>query len=60
LKKQEVEKQFEQRIKESKLLIYKVCRAYAFTEADRQDLFQEMSSSLEDPSKLKELVNQMR
>ena len=42
MKKPEVEKQFEQHIKESELLIYKVCRVYAFTEADRQDLFQDI------------------
>ena len=42
LQKREAEKQFEDCIKEHELLIYKVCRIYAFTEADRQDLFQEI------------------
>lgn len=39
-KKTEIE--FEKRIQEHHLLIHKVCRIYAFTEADRQDLFQEI------------------
>jgi RNA polymerase sigma factor (sigma-70 family) len=42
LQKQEAEKKFEQLINEHELLIYKVCRIYAYTEADRQDLFQEI------------------
>jgi RNA polymerase sigma-70 factor (ECF subfamily) len=42
LQKQEAEKQFEQHIKENELLIYKVCRMYAYTTADREDLFQEI------------------
>ncbi len=42
LQKQEAEKQFEKYINEHELLIYKVCRIYAYTEADRQDLFQEI------------------
>ena len=46
LRKQEAEKQFENHIKEHELLIYKVCRVYAFTEADRQDLFQEIVMQL--------------
>lgn len=33
---------FEQLIREHQLLIHKVCRLYAYTEADRQDLFQEI------------------
>lgn len=40
--KQEAEKQFEKHITEHKLLLYKVCRVYAYTDADRQDLFQEI------------------
>jgi len=42
LQKQETEKQFEKHIKENELLIYKVCRIYAYTTADREDLFQEI------------------
>lgn len=42
LQKQELERQFEQHIKEHELLILKICRMYAHTEADRQDLFQEI------------------
>ena len=37
-----IEKQFENCIKENELLIHKVCRMYAYSEADRQDLFQEI------------------
>lgn len=29
-------------VQEHRLLLYKVCRVYCFTEADRQDLFQEI------------------
>jgi RNA polymerase sigma-70 factor, ECF subfamily len=42
LQKQELERQFERDIKEHELLILKVCRIYAYSEADRQDLFQEI------------------
>ena len=42
MQKHEIEKQFERNIKDHELLIYKVCRIYAFTDADRQDLFQEI------------------
>jgi len=42
LQKREAEKQFEKHIKEHELLIYKICRIYAYTNADRQDLFQEI------------------
>ncbi len=42
MQKQEAERQFEKHVKENELLIYKVCRMYAFTAADRQDLFQEI------------------
>jgi len=42
LQKQETEKQFERQIRENELLIYKVCRMYAYTTADREDLFQEI------------------
>jgi len=42
LQQQEAERQFEKNIKEHELLLHKVCRMYAYTEADRQDLFQEM------------------
>ena len=42
MQKQEVEKQFEKHIREHERLIYKVCRIYARTETERQDLFQEI------------------
>jgi len=42
LQKQETEKQFENHIKENESLIFKVCRIYAYTDADRKDLFQEI------------------
>jgi RNA polymerase sigma-70 factor (ECF subfamily) len=42
LPKGETEKQFEYYIKEHELLLHKICGIYAFTGADRQDLFQEM------------------
>ena len=37
-----MEKQFEKHIKEHELLIYKICRIYTYTDADRQDLFQDI------------------
>ena len=42
MQKQEAEKQFEAHIKINELLIHKVCRMYAYTTADREDLFQEI------------------
>ncbi len=42
MQKRELEKQFEKQIKENELLIYKVCSIYAYTTADKQDLFQEI------------------
>lgn len=42
MQKHEAEKQFEKHIRENELLIYKVCRIYAYADADRQDLFQEI------------------
>jgi RNA polymerase sigma factor (sigma-70 family) len=42
LQKQRAEKEFEKLIREHELLILKVCRMYAYTEADRQDLFQDI------------------
>ena len=42
MQKQEGEKQFEQHIRANELLLYKVCRIYAYTAADREDLFQEI------------------
>ena len=38
----ETEIEFEKRIREHALLIHKVCRIYADSDADRQDLFQEI------------------
>jgi RNA polymerase sigma-70 factor, ECF subfamily len=38
----ETEKEFETRINEHEAMIHKICRIYAYTEADRQDLFQEI------------------
>jgi len=37
-----IEKEFERHIKENELQLHKVCRIYTGTEADRQDLFQEI------------------
>jgi RNA polymerase sigma-70 factor (ECF subfamily) len=42
LQKQEAEKEFEKHIREHELLLRKVCRIYAYTDADREDLFQEI------------------
>lgn len=42
MQKQETEKQFENHIRQNELLIWKVCRIYAYTQADRKDLFQEI------------------
>ena len=42
MQKQETEKQFENHIRQNELLIWKVCRIYAYTHADRKDLFQEI------------------
>ena len=42
LHRQEAEQKFEKEIKEHELLLHKVCRIYAYTDADRQDLFQEI------------------
>ena len=42
MKAKELETQFEKQIKEHQLLIYKVCRIYAYNEVDRQDLYQEI------------------
>jgi RNA polymerase sigma-70 factor, ECF subfamily len=46
LQKHEAEKQFESLIRDNELLIYKVCMIYAYTGADRQDLFQEIAIQL--------------
>ncbi|MGZ3837794.1 MAG: RNA polymerase sigma factor [Flavisolibacter sp.] len=42
MEKGAVEKQFEQHIRQYERLLHKICRLYAFTSADRQDLFQEI------------------
>ena len=42
MQKHEAEKQFEKYITDHEALLYKVCRIYADTYADRQDLFQEI------------------
>ena len=42
MQKNEAEKQFESYISEHEPLLYKVCRIYADTEADRQDLVQDI------------------
>jgi RNA polymerase sigma factor (sigma-70 family) len=42
LQQHEAERQFEKHIREHELLLHKVCRMYAYTDVDRQDLFQEM------------------
>jgi RNA polymerase sigma factor (sigma-70 family) len=46
LQQRETEKQFEQDIGEHESLLHKVCRIYAYTDADRQDLFQEIVMQL--------------
>lgn len=40
--KQEAEKEFVKHISQHELLLYKICRVYAYNDADRQDLFQEI------------------
>lgn len=42
LPKPAAEINFEKEIRENELLIYKVCRIYAYTQADRDDLYQEI------------------
>jgi RNA polymerase sigma-70 factor (ECF subfamily) len=42
LQTREEEKQFEKQIREHELLLHKVCHMYAYTDADRQDLFQDI------------------
>ena len=42
MSEKEIEKEFETRINDNGALIHKVCRIYAYTQADRQDLFQEI------------------
>jgi RNA polymerase sigma factor (sigma-70 family) len=42
LQQQELEKQFEKQISENEQLLYKVCHTYAYNEADREDLYQEI------------------
>ena len=46
MQKQESEKQFEKHISANEMLIHKVCRVYAYTEADRKDLFQDIVTEL--------------
>ena len=42
MQKTELEKRFEEQISEHEPLLYKVCHTYAYTRADREDLFQEI------------------
>jgi RNA polymerase sigma-70 factor, ECF subfamily len=42
LHKEEREKEFEKHVSDHELLVHKVCRMYAYTAADREDLFQEI------------------
>ncbi|MGN6534006.1 MAG: RNA polymerase sigma factor [Ginsengibacter sp.] len=42
LQKQEAETAFVKHVSEHELMLYKICRIYAHSDADRQDLFQEM------------------
>jgi RNA polymerase sigma-70 factor (ECF subfamily) len=42
LNRRETEKEFEELIRTYNALLWKVCRIYAYTEADQQDLFQEI------------------
>jgi len=42
LQEPHTQEEFVKLVQEHRSLLYKVCRVYCFTEADRQDLFQEM------------------
>ena len=42
MRQPDLEKEFEQHIRDHELLIHKVCRVYAYTSADKEDLFQEI------------------
>ena len=42
MQKRDTEKEFEKLIRENESLLYKVCRMYAYTAEDRQDLSQEI------------------
>ena len=42
MEKHEQERRFEKYISEHEQLLYKVCHTYAYTNADREDLFQEI------------------
>jgi RNA polymerase sigma factor (sigma-70 family) len=42
LQNQEAEKEFKRQIEAHELLLLKICRIYAYTDADMQDLFQEI------------------
>ena len=42
LQKTELERRFEEQISQHEALLYKVCHTYAYTQADREDLFQEI------------------
>ena len=46
MEKKDTEKQFGRHITENQMLIYKVCRIYAYTDADRDDLFQDIVTEL--------------
>jgi RNA polymerase sigma-70 factor (ECF subfamily) len=42
LLEKETERRFEQQVKAHELMIHKICRMYAYTAADREDLFQDI------------------
>ena len=42
MEKEDIEKRFVNEISNNEMLLHKVCRIYAYTFADRQDLFQEI------------------
>src|SRR4051812_7927186 len=42
LQKKEAQEQFVKQVKEHEPLVNKICHIYAYTESDRQDLFQEI------------------
>jgi RNA polymerase sigma-70 factor (ECF subfamily) len=42
LQDKEIERQFEWQVREYELLLHKVCHIYAYTDVDRQDLFQDI------------------
>lgn len=42
MQREEAEKEFEKHIRQHELIIHKICNVYAYTTADKEDLFQEI------------------